>query len=531
MMIAAVKPIFRLAGVSGLTRILAFTALVFPAIILTGCLTAGPGADLSPLLRTGFHRSANESETELLVPIFAERSTPERSEWAIRPLMGYRRNHGEDFTEFDFLPPLGRYFRHGDRARFRFWPLYSYSRVTRSDGDDVDWTVFPLLFGGHSASGENYFAFFPLGGFIREFLSYESFSFVLWPLYQRVTKKLSATERRRSTSFLLLFGWSEGGRIDGSWHALPFYMKSIWKGRYRKYSVLWPFFHYQEKGLDTDHPAKAYGFWPLFHLESADNYYRHGFIGPVIFLGPLVQVGREVPDRWQGEPNRERNAYYIYDVPWPLVRIEKTREFERFRILPFYSHYVEEGATSSFDSKAFLPPLVWLRNSKNKEYEKSDFFFIPLMTRIHKVYADKRGEDLYFQLWPLFHTDSTAEGGYDFSTLSLLPSRLAKPLESVDRLFWPFWNIYRYQEEPTGATRHKALFNLVSAYHDGTESRFSIPLLYNYLNVDSVGWEHNFLWKLITIEGDDGGLRNMRFLFIPIVSSSERTMYPGGIGR
>ncbi len=530
MMIAAVQPIFQMTGALGLARILVCTVLLFLPTLLSGCLTAGLGADASPLLRTGFHRATGESEAELLVPIFAERNSPGRSEWAVRPLMGYRRNEAEDFTEFDFLPPLGRYFRHDDRTRFRFWPLYSYSKVARPEGDDVDWIFFPLLFGGRSPGGENYFAFFPLGGCIRDFLTYDSFSFALWPLYQRVTKKISAAEKRRSTSFLLLFGWTDGGRMDGSWHALPFYMKSVWKGRYKKYSVLWPFFHYQEKALDTDHPAKAYGFWPLFHLEGADNYYRYGFIGPLIFLGPLVQLGREVPDRWEGKPNGAQNAYYIYDVPWPLVHIEKTRDCERFRIFPFYSHYREEDATSSFDSKSFLTPLFWLRNSKNLEYEKSDFFFIPLVTRIHKVYADHRGEDSYFQLWPLFHTDSTFDGGYDFSTLSLMPSRLATPLEAVDRLFWPFWNLYRYQEEPTGAQRHKALFNLISAYYDDAESRFSIPLLYNYLNVDGVGWEHNFLWKLLTIEGDDEGLQNMRLLFIPIVSSSKNTMYPGGIG-
>jgi len=321
-------------------------ALFLSSCLLQGCLSTGPDADISPLLRRADHRATKEKETEMLVPFIASRESPSGDEWALRPLVGFERDRNKDFTAFDFIPPLGRYFSRGARCRFRFWPLYSYTKVTRKEGEDVDWILFPLLFGGRSASGENYFALFPLGGRIRNFISYDSFDFVLWPLYQRVTKKTSGPPRV-STSFLLLFGWTKGGHMDGSFHLLPFYMKSIWKGKYRKYSVLWPFFHYQEKGLDTKHPARAYGFWPLFHLEGADNYYRYGFIGPLFFMGPLFQASREVPDTWQGRDNEEKNAYYLYDLPWPLLRLEKTRKHDYFRLFPFYSHYHQERSGTS----------------------------------------------------------------------------------------------------------------------------------------------------------------------------------------
>ena len=148
------------------------------------------------------------------------------------------------------------------------------------------------------------------------------------------------------------------------------------------------------------------------------------------------------------------------------------------------------------------------------------------MTRIHTRYADGRGADSYFQLWPLFHRDVYADGRADFSTLSLLPSRLAKPLESVERLFWPFWSIYRYQRSANGAVRHRFLFTLISTYSDETESRFSFPLLYNFRSVAEKGWQHNILWKLLTIEGDADGLKSLKLLFIPIVSRAEWTLRP-----
>jgi hypothetical protein len=504
-------------------RLLYTMALLPAALFFPGCVAAGPDNDISPLLRSAFNDATEEKETELFVPFFAAAETPEEKGWALRPLIGLRRNRTAGITECDFLPPFGRYFSHNDRCFFRFWPLYSYTKMTREEGDDVDWTLFPILFGGHSAGGENYFAIFPLGGRIRNFLSYDSFDFALWPLYQRVTKTVFDPPRR-STSFLLLFGWTSGGPTDGSCHVLPFYMKSAWKGKYNKYSLLWPFFHYQEKGLNTSHPAKVHAFWPLAHVERADNYHRYGLIGPILLMPPLIQFAREIPDHWQGKPNVKKKAYYLYDLPWPLVHVEKTREYERFRLFPFYSHFHEERSGASFDSKCFLIPFFWLRNSRTVEYRKSDFFFVPLVTRINKMYSGGGGEDSYFQLWPLFHSDSTRQGGEDFSFLSLMPSRVAPFLKPVERLAWPFWSLYRYQRDPAGAVRHRFLFSLISSYRDETESRFSIPLLYNYTSAGGGDWEHNFLWKLISVDGDGDGLKNVRFLFIPVVSTTERRL-------
>lgn len=501
-----------------MTRAGIFTLFTVAVLCLAGCTAPIPDWDLSPLERTARHDSRNESETEAVIPFLHWRTSPLMDEWAFRPLIGYRNDKEEGLASVDFLPPFGRWFSRDKRTQFRFWPLFIYNRRARDQTidlpgystEEIDWMLFPLLFGGRSPQGENYFAFFPLGGRIRNFFTYDTFDFFLWPAYQRVTK--TVTDRRASTSIFWLFGWTEGGPRDGSFHFLPFFMKSIWEGKYRKYSVLWPFFHYQENQLHTGHPSRAYGFWPLFHIENGHNYFRHGFIGPVIFLGPLIQCAREVPERWEGRPNVDGKSYYLYDLPWPIVHAEKTRSHEKFRIFPFYSHYQEPG----FDSKVFLIPFIWFRNSRNSEYKKSDFFFIPLCTRIHKTYCDGRGSDSYFQLWPLFHREALADGGRDFSLISPMPSRLAKPLEAVERLFWPFWNIYRYRRDDSGGTRHDALFTLISACSDEEATRFSFPLLYSYRNVRSEGWRHNFIWGALSLEGDDSGLKTLKILFIPV---------------
>ncbi len=507
-----------------MTRHLITLSVAGAVLFLSGCRASKPEADLSPLVRASFHKSTDQSEWDGIIPLLSGINDPGEKEWAFRPLIRHRRDKKKNRSECDFIPPLGRYVSHDGVTRLRFWPLYYYGKEVTNSREEIDWILFPLLFGGRSSDGDNYFAFFPLGGRIRHFLTYETFDFALWPFYQRVTKKVFDPPRT-STSILLLFGWSEGNPKSRSFHILPFYMRDEWQGKHRKYSVLWPFFHYQEKGLDTKHPAKAYGFWPLFHWERADNYYRHGFIGPLLFMGPLVQLQKEIPDLWEAEPgswkrkpNTNEEAYYLYDVPWPLVRIEKTRTHERFRIFPFYSHFSRKG----FDSKAFLIPFCWLRKTKTPEHRKRDFLFIPLVTSIRKEYlAEGKGADSYFHLWPLFHKKSMNDGSLDVSVLSLIPFRHVKPLDSVDKLAWPFWSLYRYKKENTGAVRHQFLFTLISMYRDEAESRFSIPLLYSYRNIREEEWGHDFIWKLLSIEGDTGGLKSVRLLFFPLYSCSE----------
>jgi hypothetical protein len=486
--------------------------LVLAISLAGGCLSADLDFDMNPLYKSYPHVQRGTADQEAVVPFYYARQTPDSSEWGLRPLLGVRKFESTSRKECDFLPPFGRYVSEPNRTTARFWPLYWYTKTSREgEREDVDWILFPILFGGHSHDGEDYFAFFPLGGRIRNFLGMDKYDFFLWPLFQRV--RPSATEDSVSTSFLLLVAWTEGGNRDGSYRILPFYMHRRWEGKYDKYSVLWPFFHYQETRKDKKHPATLYSFWPLFLHEHSDIHYRFGLIGPILFLGPLIQLNREIPELWEGEPNVAGNSYYLYDVPWPLVRVERKRDYDYLRILPFYAHYEEEG----FDSKAYLIPLIWYRQEDNAAYEKTDFHFAPFFHTSLKTLAHDAGVDGYLQFWPLFHRSFDEEGVTDFSVLSLLPLRKQKFIRPVDEAFWPFWNVYRYRRDAWGASRHSALFGLITHYSAPEETRFSFPLLYSYHRTEMDRWRHDFLLGLLSIGGNDEGLKRFRFLFIPFL--------------
>ncbi|MFH2002684.1 MAG: hypothetical protein ABIK28_23640, partial [Planctomycetota bacterium] len=236
---------------------------------------------------------------------------------------------------------------------------------------------------------------------------------------------------------------------------------------------------------------------------------------PLFFMGPLIQICSETPEIWEGKPNDEEKSWYLYDVPWPLVHIEKNKDYESFRIFPFYSHY----SRKEFDSKAWLLPFFWHRMEKLEAYEKEDFFFVPFFQSTTMTYAEKGGEDSYLQVWPFFHQTACEDGTRDLSILSLLPMRNEYYVGGIEDLFAPFWNLYRYQRDRTGAVKHSALMGLISAYNAPDEARFSFPLLYSYRRIHDIEWRHDFLLGLFSLAGDDQGLKKLRFLFIPFLDS------------
>jgi hypothetical protein len=163
-----------------------------------------------------------------------------------------------------------------------------------------------------------------------------------------------------------------------------------------------------------------------------------------------------------------------------------------------------------------LIPFFWYRKDKQEKYEKKDFHFVPFFHSSTKTFRDGSGSDSYLQVWPLFHNWSKTDGSREFATLSIFPLRL---FVSLDKLLWPFFNIYKYHREPSGATRHDAVLGLITAYDDPDEFRFSFPLLYSHTSHRTRGWNHSFLFGLISFGGGEEGLKKLRLLYIPLLDS------------
>ncbi|MEW6746840.1 MAG: hypothetical protein AB1486_29235 [Planctomycetota bacterium] len=467
---------------------------------LGGCL--GPGElEWGPLF-SRWETTGETTQVSAAIPIYERRQDPERLEWAIHPLV--RRVRDSEGLAVQILSPLGDYREHENRRRFYFLPLFWYQAVDRPEGTPsaargrgggTDWDLLflPLLAAGGGDGGEPYFALFPLAGKIRNFAAYDEVNFFLFPLYYSATKRV--TDERVSRNITPLIGWTTGGPLHGSWHVYPFYGQSLWKGKYEKYSVVWPVFHYQRYALDTQHPATLVAFWPLFKRDVADN---HSFWS---LLWPFFRFNWEIPDTIDGLENVEGHDYVLYDAPWPLVRYVRERDKRHLRVLPLFSHY----RSNQLASRAYLVPIFWWREERLRDAIKRDFYIVPFTHRSRTTYEDGRGQDAYLQIWPLAHIDSHADGQYDLATLSLVPLSVEKIVGDFSANWDVFWNLFRYTRDDRGAERISALLGLVRWYRDGYDSRFALSPLYAWRYRKGEGTLHQLLLGLVSWTGGEAG--------------------------
>ncbi|MFO0981767.1 MAG: hypothetical protein U1E76_08500 [Planctomycetota bacterium] len=456
--------------------------LLLIALPWCGCETY-PDIEARPLFSTSRSKLFARTETSMLTPIFDHTSDAGRTEWAIHPL--WRRIATAEQTEVQVLSPLFEYDQRQRRTRAWLIPLIYYQNIERPEGRDWDLLAFPFFMGGGDA-GERYFGLFPLAGYLRSFAAYDSITFVLFPLYYSATKRV--TETRTNYNITPLFGWTEGGVLDGSFHIYPFYGQSIWKGKYDKRTVLFPFFNYDRYGLDTDHPATLFAIWPLWMRDHADN---HEFW---TLLWPLFRFNWEEPDRLGSEPNSARQRYSLIDFPWPLVHYENGRKFEKLRIFPFYSHY----RSHDLESRAYLIPLIWDRAERVRDGVRSSFYFVPFVHHQVTSYEDFRGSDSYLKIWPFYHQRFFADGRADVGVLSPLPLMIENWLHYIDENWGVFWSLYRFRRDDRGAEWYSALFSVIHGYRDGFERRFAVGPLYDYREFGDEETIHRLLLGIVS---------------------------------
>ena len=237
------------------------------------------------------------------IPPFYERyptpssvSTREGSEVFFRPL-GSLEHSEHETTRLRILMPFLD-FRWGERGR-RYWvlPLYLYRSLPQPfSGEDVDWMLFPIIYGGRDPDEGSYFAVFPLGGTLKGVLGKDEIQFVLFPIY------VHARDRRRHSLHVLWPFYNKvwGGDWSGS-RLWPFY------GRYRSHAdpeelrydrwfVLWPFyirrrdqlhlnptemvFYFPFYGQRINPRAQSYAYlWPLFLTHYDSKYDRKSYMG------------------------------------------------------------------------------------------------------------------------------------------------------------------------------------------------------------------------------------------------------------
>lgn len=401
------------------------TAWVAAAVAGAGCAAPGSDVHLAPLW-TRAHTADAGLEYEAAGGFWRHRRNAENGrleELTIGPLYGIRLEDPPESGEWTahFLVPLGYARGRGGEARSWLFPLYIWQRRQEADGSTTRQTIaLPGLIAIKNDAHGNQYAWFPVFGNLHDFIVWEQFTFVLFPLYLR-----GDLAGNVSTHLLWpFFGYSHGGGRT-SWRFWPLYGTARKDDRYERWFFLWPIYHYQRNflGGGGEEPETAWMLWPLMGKKSRGTYRAYSWLWP--FLG------------YAHDP---RSGFWALDFPWPLVRIQRgPDDVRRTRFWPLYGYLRAGGLVS----RTYLWPLIHVREEDSPDARRESLYVVPFWQS-----ADRRDKltgttSSWRKLFPLFqHEREDRWRRTSFPTLDPFWRN-----ELVDRYFAWIWKVYEWQSQ------------------------------------------------------------------------------------
>ena len=334
-------------------------------------------------------------------------------------------------------------------------------------------TIFPLYFQQRSAdAGQNYTAFLPFYGHLKNRIFTDEMFFVLFPFYLQSRKAGVVTD-----NYLFPFySRSHGAGLEG-WKILPFAghqhkeptMRDIGFGEvekipgYDRRFVLFPLYFHQLSGIGSDNPADEIALLPFF------TRLRSPLRDSTTVLWPLITHITE----------REKK-YREWQLFGPVIVFARGEGKTTSRIFPLYSHAQNASQESSF----YLWPAYRKKSVHGETFERSRmrlFLFLYSDTRQKNLATGKAGRRQDF--WPLFTRTLDYNGNDRLQILAPLEPILPFS-DSVEREYSPVWSLWRAEKNPaTGAASRSLLWNLYR--RDTTPSSKNVSLLFGLFQYQS----------------------------------------------
>ncbi|HAD04873.1 MAG: hypothetical protein A2005_09030 [Desulfuromonadales bacterium GWC2_61_20] len=462
---------------------------------------------LWPVLDYRSAPAADFSSFHLLGPLIKYESSSTTTRSAVRPFFFHESSAAEHTSTTDLLFPVATIDQGDNLKSFQFLRLLTFDFAARESGSKDEFMLFPLLFYNHLPGRDATFALFPLIGRIEGKYGRERIDFVLFPLYARTsTKELTTTNLPWP-----IFSWVEGEGVSG-WQFWPLYGFTEKSGRYHKRFFLWPFFFRNDLSLAGDETLREtlvfpvwasidspsyqsqHLLWPFFgHTADRDaGYEEWDFPWPLLrltrgerrngvrilpfytreridayqkrwFLWPLYKI--EERDSEILTYRRDRIAYFLYSDTEERLRGEDFPRKKRVALWPLFTYENKDGL-ARFSTPALLEPFF----PENERIERN---WAPFW-RLYQVHWDRqgneaasllwnlywkerRGEDLFWELFPLAHYRHEAAVGVDLALLKgLFRYRRSGERTKVTFLFLPWgpsWATPASNPLPPGALR------------------------------------------------------------------------------
>jgi len=468
--------------------------LISPLLFITYAHAYCGNINLGPLYHSQIN-SDYEKEYSALGPFIIHRESKDYSEFGFRPFFHKTTKKRGDVKELEFIYPLASYKKRENFSWFQsllFIFVYN-TEINPSGFKNKEISLFPFIFYNKEENPDNdYFAFFPLYGNLKNKFLKDEINFFLFPIYLR-----TEADGGISKNYVWPFITTYSGELEG-FRAWPIGGKRI--DKFNKSSnefVLWPIYVKREKEFYGEH----------FYIKSIFPFYSDAYIHGVSSRGYMWPFYQHTINHNKGN---ER-----WDVPWPIFNITKGGKTNQTRIFPFYSKAVR----NENDSDGYIMwPVYKYKNIDLETYRrtKKSLFLI--------IYKDVKEEPLIegarsqrkIDLWPLFTYKKDASGNKIFHIFTIFEPFVS----SNDRLYRnysSFWRLFVWEKSGDNISRSSFLWNLVSSYKDDNSFIFDIrPIfpLFNYSRQkDNKSW--NILGGMIGFGNKDG--RNiLKFLYIPI---------------
>jgi hypothetical protein len=366
----------------------------------------------------------------------------------------------------EILWPLYESNRRGDSLSWRFLLFFGQNTANSAGEKSHDW-IFPFWFHGRTRAGEDYAAFFPFYGTVRD-IWWDRIHFAAFPLWVEYDRAGYNT-----WSVLWPFISRTTGESGSGYKVLPFYGKMDHANGDSNRFILWPIW------TQGEYAGRNPGWsWMLFPLAGRVERESQSTL---MFLPPLFNFTNG---------KGKLDHYRSYSCPWPLVRIVDTRDSHQRYFWPFY------GKTWRDDGAAGTTAILWpfyknaFYKTQNREVVRNSFFPI----YFHSL-TKERGEiaEDFTRVWPLYSNRS--DPGNSFTRLPDLSfSKREGPLE---RNLLDIFTLYtRGETQQPKQVAHSALWGMFQRRRGEAENGSRVWPFWSSTKT-SDGWRWSILGGLI----------------------------------
>ncbi len=347
-----------------------------------------------------------------LFPFYDNIQTEQGSFFAVRPF--YSHTVVEEGQIRDYIWPIYSRKEFKDEQSSRamiFWFTHKFDSNDESPRNR-NW-LLPVYFQGRDVNGKGYFALFPLGGTIKEFLGRDEIAFVLFPVFG----KSRINDLKTTSVFWPIYSRTRGEDIQRD-RVFPIYGQSSLEGKYKKRFVLWPFW----TSAEYFYPGDSGKSWILFPLcgRSKLEQERTLWIIPPFF-------------RFTDGVKQDRLF-----CPWPFIQKMDSEPRSKFYVWPLWG---EDQYTAGQRHRTFLLwPLLWSEKSEDAKLIKTHRMAIPFLFSDNSVAKTNSTEvSNYWKIWPLMSWQREGDNSR-FRLLELWPLKNSAPIK---RNWAPLWTLYK----------------------------------------------------------------------------------------